>query len=418
MANQKKKAGASAATSRIDEIFDALASLGADNSVEAAVMIEKVKSAIQKAVGRMYPDCKDKDIIRVEIDPAARKFEVALMQEVVDFQPVGNTQIFIDQAKLIDPDAQIGVVIEHKLDIAMLGRTSAQTAKQSIKGDLRDISRDRILEKFGKLENDIITALVTQVDPVKKTVTLVYDKTELYLMAADQIKDEVIREGMNLKVYVTKIANKSKKPIIKLSRTHRGLVKRLFELEVPEVRDRIVEIKAISREAGARSKIAVISHDPNVDPVGTCIGPNHSRVSAVVRELGGEKIDVIQYSEDPATFIANALAPAKVKKVYILPNNDPPEFEELPDGERREKRPKVSAIAVVPFDQLSLAIGNKGQNAKLAAKLTDCKIDIKSDRDTIELPTPGAQEEPLFADAPAPAKDDLLTDDVPGTTED
>ena len=414
MANQKKKAGASAAPSQTDEIFDALASLGADNSVEAAVMIEKVKSAIQKAVGRMYSDCKE--ITRVEIDPVARKFEVALMQEVVDFQPSGNTQIFIDQAKLIDPDARIGAIIEHKLDIAMLGRTSAQAAKQSIKGDLRDISRDRILEKFGKLENDIINAQVTQVDPDKKTVTLVYDKTELYLMAGDQIKGEVIREGMNLKVYVTKIANKSKKPIIKLSRTHRGLVKRLFELEVPEVRDRIVEIKAISREAGARSKIAVISHDPNVDPVGTCIGPNHSRVSAVVKELGGEKIDVIQYSEDPATFIANALAPAKVKKVYILPNNDPPEFEELPDGERREKRPKVSAIAVVPFDQLSLAIGNKGQNAKLAAKLTDCKIDIKSDQDKIEIPTPGTQEEPLFTDAPAaPAQGDLLTDDAPST---
>ncbi|MBQ9696115.1 MAG: transcription termination factor NusA [Oscillospiraceae bacterium] len=417
MANQKKKSSAGASAAQITEFFNALEALGTENSVEATVMIEKVKSAMQKAAVRMFPDCKEN--IRVDIDPPRRIFRVVLMQEVVDFEPSGNTQIFIDRAKLIDPDATLGTVIEHELDITSFGRASAQSAKQSIKGDLRDISRDRILEKFEKLENDIITATVTQIDPKKKTVTLVYDKTELYLMPAEQVKSEMgrIREGMQMKVYVTKIANRSKKPIIKLSRVHKGLVRRLFELEVPEIHDRTVEIKSISREPGSRSKIAVVSHDPNVDAVGACIGPQRSRILAVVNELGGEKIDVIPYSEDLETYIANALSPAEVKKVYILPNTEPPVFEELPDGERRERPPRTSAIAVVPFDQLSLAIGNGGQNAKLAAKLTECKIDIKSDRDEIVLPQTEADDD-VFGEEPAApesaaAQEDVLLDEEP-----
>ena len=218
-------------------------------------------------------------------------------------------------------------------------------------------------------------------EPGRGSATLVYDKTELYLLRQEQIPGEVIKEGMSLKVYVTGIANKSRKPVIKLSRVHRDLVKRLFELEVPEIYDGTVEVKAISREAGARSKIAVFSHDANVDAIGSCIGPKRSRISAIVRELNGEKIDLIPYSEDPAEFIANALSPAKVLSVTIT------------DEEQR------TCTAIVPNDQLSLAIGNRGQNAKLAAKLTGFKIDIKSDQDAAETEAAPAAEEETAADA-------------------
>lgn len=344
-----------------NEFFEALADLGTENSVDAEIMIEKVKSAMQKAAQRIYPDCKEN--IRVDIDPANRIFNVALLQEVVDEEPINATQIHIDVARTIDPDTYVGAIIEKKLDISKFGRASAQSAKQSIKGDLRDINRDRILEKFQDKENDIITATITQVEPGRGSATLMYDKTELYLLRQEQIPGEVLREGMTIKVYVTGIANKSKKPVIKLSRVHRDLVKRLFELEVPEIFDGTVEVKAISREAGARSKIAVVSHDANVDAIGSCIGPKRSRISAIVRELNGEKIDIIPYSEDPAEFIAHALSPAKVLSVTIT---------------NEEER---TCVAVVPNDQLSLAIGNRGQNAKLAAKLTGFKIDIKSDQD-------------------------------------
>ncbi len=344
-----------------NEFFEALADLGTENSVDAEIMIEKVKSAMQKAAQRIYPDCKEN--IRVDIEPENRIFNVVLLQEVVDEEPINATQIHIDVARTIAPDTYVGAIIEKQLDISKFGRASAQSAKQSIKGDLRDINRDRILEKFQDKENDIITATITQVEPGRGSATLMYDKTELYLLRQEQIPGEVLREGMTIKVYVTGIANKSKKPVIKLSRVHRDLVKRLFELEVPEIFDGTVEVKAISREAGARSKIAVVSHDANVDAIGSCIGPKRSRISAIVRELNGEKIDIIPYSEDPAEFIAHALSPAKVLSVTIT---------------NEEER---TCVAVVPNDQLSLAIGNRGQNAKLAAKLTGFKIDIKSDQD-------------------------------------
>ncbi len=354
-----------------NEFFEALADLGTENSVDAEIMIEKVKSAMQKAAQRIYPDCKEN--IRVDIDPARRIFNVVLMQEVVEEEPINATQIHIDVARTIDPNTYVGAMLEKKLDISKFGRASAQSAKQSIKGDLRDINRDRLLEKFADKENDILTATITQVEPGRGSATLLYDKTELYLLRQEQIPGEVLREGMTIKVYVTGIANRSKKPVVKVSRVHRDLVKRLFELEVPEIFEGIVEVKAISREAGARSKIAVVSHDPNVDAIGSCIGPKRSRISAIVRELGGEKIDIIPYSEDPAEFIAHALSPAKVLNVTIL------------DEEER------TCMAVVPNDQLSLAIGNRGQNAKLAAKLTGFKIDIKSDQDVSTAAVPAEE---------------------------
>ncbi len=355
--------------------FEALSLLGDENSVDTEVLVEKVRSALLKAIRKAYPDCEDN--IRVDIDPASKKLEMYLIKTVVDDEPIDYNEINIDEARTIDPNAYLGGTVEYPLDAAKFGRAAAQSAKQSIKGDLREINRENILNQFQDKENECITAKVSQVEPGSGTVTVVYDKTELYLFRNEQIPGERLKEGDQVKVYVTGIVNKSKKPIIKISRAHRDLVKRLFELEVPEIYDGIVEIKSISREAGARTKVAVWSKDENVDAVGACIGPKRSRIQAVVDELNGEKIDIINYSEDPAEFIAKALAPAKVLSVTVS------------DGEAKECK------VIVPNDQLSLAIGNRGQNAKLAAKLTGYKIDIKPE---FEIPIKGmenaAAEEP------------------------
>ena len=350
--------------------FEALSLLGSENSVDTEVLVEKVKSALMKAIKKAYPDCEE--YIRVNIDPVSRRFDMYLMRTVVDDQPTYYNEINIDEARTIDPRAYVGGTVEYPLDAAKFGRAAAQSAKQSIKGDLREISRENILNQFGEKENECISAVVSQVEPGSGTVTVVYDKTELYLFRNEQIPGEHFREGQQIKVFVTGIANKAKKPIIKISRAHRDLVERLFELEVPEIYDGIVEIKSISREAGARTKVAVWSADPNVDAVGACIGPKRTRIQAVVNELNGEKIDIINYSEDPAEFIAKALAPAKVLKVDVA------------EGESKE------CTVVVPNDQLSLAIGNRGQNAKLAAKLTGYKIDIKPE---FEIPIKGLEPE-------------------------
>lgn len=348
--------------------FEALSLLGDENSVDTEVLVEKVRSALLKAIRKAYPDCEDN--IRVDIDPASKKLEMYLIKTVVDDEPIDYNEINIDEARTIDPNAYLGGTVEYPLDAAKFGRAAAQSAKQSIKGDLREINRENILNQFQDKENECITAKVSQVEPGSGTVTVVYDKTELYLFRNEQIPGERLKEGDQVKVYVTGIVNKSKKPIIKISRAHRDLVKRLFELEVPEIYDGIVEIKSISREAGARTKVAVWSKDENVDAVGACIGPKRSRIQAVVDELNGEKIDIINYSEDPAEFIAKALAPAKVLSVTVS------------DGEAKECR------VIVPNDQLSLAIGNRGQNAKLAAKLTGYKIDIKPE---FEIPIKGME---------------------------
>lgn len=336
--------------------FEALSLLGSENSVDTEIIVEKVKSALLKAIRKAYPDCDDN--IRVDIDPKTKKFDMFLIKTVVDDEPIDYNEINIDEARTVDPAAYVGGTVDYPLDAGKFGRAAAQSAKQSIKGDLREINRENILSQFQDKENECISATVSQVEPGSGTVTVIYDKTELYLFRNEQIPGERFKEGDKIKVYVTGIANRAKKPIIKISRAHRDLVKRLFELEVPEIYDGIVEIKSISREAGARTKIAVCSRDENVDAVGACIGPKRTRIQAIVDELNGEKIDIITYSEDPAEFVARALAPAKVLKVDVS------------EGELKE------CSVVVPNDQLSLAIGNRGQNAKLAAKLTGYKIDI------------------------------------------
>lgn len=347
-----------------NKFFEALDALGTENGVDVDTLVEKVKSAMLKAARKAYPDCEEN--ITVEIDPETQKFEMYLRQTVVDDEPIDENEVNIAVARIFDPSAYVGGTIQKKLNIDKFGRAAALSAKQSIKGDLRDINRTRILDKFQEKEFDCITCQVTQVEP-GGAATLVYDKTEIYLFRNEQIPGEVLREGQMVKVYITNIANKQKKPIIKISRVRKELVKRLFEMTVPEIYEGIVEIKAISREAGSRTKIAVWSNDPNVDAVGACIGPKRSRISAIVNELSGEKIDIIPYSEKPEEFIARALAPATVLRVDILTN---------------EEKDRTCSI-VVPNHQLSLAIGNRGQNAKLAAKLTGFKIDIKPEMEIV-----------------------------------
>ncbi|MBQ8297763.1 MAG: transcription termination/antitermination protein NusA [Ruminococcus sp.] len=386
--------------------FEALALLEEENSVETSILIEKIKSAMLKAARKAYPHSEEN--IRVEIDPASKKFEMYIEQEVIDDYPIDENEVNIDVARTIDPNAYVGGKILKQIDISKFGRMAALSAKQSIKGDLREINREQMLSRFESKEHECITAKVSQIEPGRGTVTVVYEGTELYLFRNEQIPGETLEEGKSVKVYITGITNKSKKPVVKISRTHKDLVKRLFELEVPEIYDGTVEVKSISREAGSRTKIAVWSKDPNVDAVGACIGAKRSRISAVVNELSGEKIDIIPYSEIPEEFIARALAPAEVIKTVIT--------------SAEEK----TCTVVVPNNQLSLAIGNKGQNAKLAAKLTGFKIDIKPQFDTVtgeeapevkpdfKLPEKTAEiaDEELFAeDDAAPGSELLMAED-------
>lgn len=340
-----------------NSFFEALEVLGTENSVETELLIEKVKSAMLKAARKAYPHSEER--IRVDIDPLTKKFAMYIEQEIIDDYPIDENEINIDVARTIDPNAYIGGKILKEIDISKLGRMAALSAKQSIKGDLREINREQLLSRFESKEHECITGKISQIDAGRGTVTIEYDGTELYLFKNEQIPNEKLEIGKPIKVYVTSIVGKTKKPIVKISRTHKDLVKRLFELEVPEIYDGTVEVKAISREAGSRTKMAVWSRDPNVDAVGSCIGTKHARVKAVVKELNEEKIDIILWNEVPEVFIAKALAPAEVIKTVITSEEE------------------KTCTVIVPNNQLSLAIGNKGQNAKLAAKLTGYKIDIK-----------------------------------------
>jgi len=376
----------------MDNFFDALEMLGEENSVETALLIEKVKSAMLKAAKRAYPHSEDR--IRVEIDPATKKFAMYIVQEIIDDEPIDENEINIEVAKTIDPNAVLGGTILKEIDISKLGRMAALSAKQSIKGDLREINREQMLSKFEQKEHDCIIATVSQIEPGRGTVTVEYQGTELYLFKNEQIPGEVLEEGKQVKVYITGIVGKTKKPIVKISRTHKDLVKRLFELEVPEIYDGTVEVKSISREAGSRTKIAVWSKDPNVDAVGACIGPQRTRISAVVGELNGEKIDIIPWSEKTEEFIARALAPAQVLKTVVTSEEE------------------KTCTVVVPNNQLSLAIGNKGQNAKLAAKLTGFKIDIKPQFDSLT----GDEAPELSEDFVVPVNESAPEDELPEST--
>lgn len=382
------------------KFFEALELLGEENNVDIEVLVEKVKSAMLKAAKKAYPHSEER--IRIDIDTKNKKFNMYVVQDIIEDQPIDINEINIAEARRIDPTAYVGGIMHHEIDIAQFGRAAALSAKQSIKGDLRQINKEQLLNRFKDKERECINVQVSQIDPGKKIITVVHEGVELYLFPNEQIPGENLEIGSHIKVYVTSIANKEKKPIIKISRSHKDFVKRLFEIEVPEIYQGIVEVKSIAREAGSRTKIAVCSKDPNVDAVGACIGPKRSRITAVVNELNGEKIDIIPYSENPVEFIAKSLAPAEVIKTVITTKEvvaeEPVEIPETVDEaiiesdenkaekkDKKDRQPKENktCTVIVPNNQLSLAIGNRGQNAKLAAKLTGYKIDIKPAYDTV-----------------------------------
>ena len=293
------------------------------------------------------------------------------------------TEMSLEEARAALPRAQLGDVLRIEIKPRNFGRIAAQTARQVIIQGMREAERGMIYDEFNSKEHEILTGLVTRIDPRSGAASLRIgsgnESTEAYLAVSEQVKGEPLTEGMRLRVYVVEVRRSTKGPQVLLSRTHPGLVKRLFEMEVPEIYDGTVEVKSIAREAGSRTKLAVWSADPNVDAIGACVGPRGQRVNNIVEELGGEKVDIIKYSEDPAEYIAAALSPADVISVTTLEEGK-------------------SCRVVVPDDQLSLAIGKEGQNARLAAKLTGYKIDIKPQSAPVEEELPQDEEEDFLAD--------------------
>ncbi|MBE6885795.1 MAG: transcription termination/antitermination protein NusA [Oscillospiraceae bacterium] len=339
-----------------NEFFEALALLEKERGIAADHLIEKLQAAIVSAIKKDYGD---PDNIVVNIDTEKRKMEVIIKKLVVEEVEDPKNEIYLEDAKKISKRAAVGDWVNLKLNPKEFGRIAAQNAKHVFRQGMRDAERESLFREFQSKEHEILSATVTRVDPRRGGVTLQIGANEALLPKTEQVPGEELAEGDHVKVYVVDVTNSEKGPRVMLSRTHPGLVKRLFEIEVPEIHDGTVEIKSVSREAGSRTKLAVFSADKDVDPVGACIGPRGSRVSKIVEELAGEKIDVITYSEDPAEYIKAALSPAEVVEVTIL------------DAEAR------SCQASVPDSQLSLAIGNKGQNVRLAARLTGWKIDIR-----------------------------------------
>ena len=339
------------------EFFEALAMLEKEKGIPMQYLIEKIEAAISIAIKRDEDGAEDNV---VEIDPETGRFYVAVRKTVVEEIEDPGSEILKEEAAKYKKNAMVGDIIEIPLETHDFGRIAAQAAKHVIRQGIREAERERIMAEYQSHCNDIITATVLRTDPRTGNVTLeLANRNEAILPKNEQVPGETYTDGQRIRVYVMDVFAGDKGPRMKISRTRAGLVERLFEMEVPEIYDGTIEIKATAREAGSRTKMAVWSKDPNVDAVGACIGPKDSRAAGIVDELGGEKIDVVKYSEDIQEFIAAALAPATVLGV------------EIEDEEAR------SCKVTVPDHQLSLAIGNKGQNARLAAKLTGWKIDIR-----------------------------------------
>ena len=341
-----------------NEFFEALAALEKERGLPADYLIEKIKAAIVIAVKKDY-EVEDENVI-VDIDPSIGAFRASLAREIVEEVENPHTQVSLEDAQRVRKSYQIGQKFITQLKTKEFGRIAAQTAKHVIRQGIREAERNAQCSEMQSRAHEIISATVVSIDPERGNVTLDLGKGgSAVLPRNEEVPGEHYNEGDILQVYVVDVVPTERGPRVTISRTHPGLVKRMFELEVPEIYDGTVEIKAIAREAGARTKMAVYSRDPNVDPVGACIGAHGSRVEKIVEELGGEKIDIIRWSEDVSEFISAALSPAKVVKVELLP------------GETKSCR------VTVPDHQLSLAIGNKGQNARLCARLTGYNIDIR-----------------------------------------
>jgi transcription termination/antitermination protein NusA len=359
------------------DFVGALLQLNAEKGVSREQLIRTVEEAIQSAYRRSPGD----EDINVRIDAESGKVRVFRARLVVDEIDDPATQMTVAEAQVIQSDAEVGDLVEtEQLDQEAFGRIHAQTAKQVVLQRLHEAERNVVFDEYASREGELITGTVSRVEP--RAMILDVGKAEAILATTEQSPLEHYRIGQNVKAYVLEVRRSAKGPQIYVSRTHKGFLRRLFELEVPEVHAGTVEVKAIAREAGSRSKVAVASRQQGLDPVGATVGQRGARVQAVVAELSGEKIDVIEWSEDPSTFVAKALSPAQVIEVRI-------------DEEHR------IANVVVPERMLSLAIGREGQNARLAAKLTGWRIDIRSDVSVAEAANAPEAAAPAAVEAPA-----------------
>ena len=381
----------------IKEMFAAMQELEKTKGIPVDMLLENIERSIEKACKSNYNN--DDVVFDVDLDNGV--FDAFIRKTVVEDVTDPNREIELHEALEIDPSADVGEKVRIKIDTKKLGRISVQNARSVIRQGIRDKEREITLDEFRKKSREIVTAVVENIDPETGNAAIRIGKSLATLPVSEQVGLENLKEGDSVKVYVAEVRDndptkkKPRGPRALISRTSTDFVRRLFELEVPEIYDGTVEIMAVAREAGSRTKLAVFSKDPNVDSVGSCIGARGIRVAKIVEELGGEKIDIVEYKEDPAQFIAAALSPANVVSVV------------LSDEETKEWR------VTVPDSQLSLAIGNKGQNARLAARLTGCKIDIRpesgfygEDDDDEKIVADDAEEcvqtdEEAFADAPA-----------------
>ena len=354
------------------EIFAALAQLEKERGIPQDYMLEKITQALIAA----YKKDKEGYTDNVFVEIKDNDMHMYVQKEVVDDVLTPATEISLDEARKINKHADLGDLVNVDVKTQAFGRIAAQTAKQVIIQGIREAERGMIFDTFSSKEHEILSGSVLRADPTSGDLIIRLtggsDKTSALLSRSEQVPTEHYTEGDMIRVYVVEVRRSNRGPQVIVSRTHPGLVKRLFELEVPEIASGAVEVKSIAREAGSRTKIAVHAAEANVDPVGACVGPRGGRVGAVVDELHGEKMDIVVWSEDPAQFVASALSPADVVSVTALPGMG------------------KACRVIVPDDQLSLAIGKEGQNARLAARLTGYKIDIRpasqADADEPEAP--------------------------------
>ena len=344
------------------EFFEAIEDIEKEKGIPRIYMYDKIRQAMLAAFRRDNPNCEDN--VEIILDEDKKRIEMVVNKTVVENVEDPDHEITLDAAKKVVKRAKMGDTIAIPVETKKFGRIAAQAAKQVIIQGIREAERGIIYEEFTSKEHEILTGVVSHIEPRNGSVSIRISSnsefTEAMLAPNERIRTEALREGDRIKVYVVEVRNSTRGPQVLISRTHPGLVKRLFELEVPEIYDGTVEIKSIAREAGSRTKMAVLSNDPDVDPIGACVGPKGGRVASIVNELCGEKIDIIKYSEIPEEYIAASLSPSEVLDVTMLE-----------DGK--------SCRVVVPDNQLSLAIGKEGQNARLAARLVGYKIDIKSE---------------------------------------
>lgn len=374
------------------EIMGALDQLEKEKGIPKEYMLDKITQALLAAYKKDHTGYTDNVTVNI-IDGEMKLFA---QKEVVEEVQFPATEISIAEAQKYMPGAVEGDLVEVETKAKQFGRIAAQTAKGVIIQGIREAEREAAYGRFTSKSHEMLTGSVLRIDPINGGITVRIgtgsDKMDAYLSQSEQVPGETWVEGDTIRVYVVDVRKSSHGAQMMVSRTHPGLVKRLFELEVPEIADGTVEIRSIAREAGSRTKLAVWASDPDIDPVGTCVGPRGGRVGAVVDELGGEKMDIIKYSEDPAEFVAAALSPADVLQVITYPGTK-------------------NCRVIVPDDQLSLAIGKEGQNARLAARLTGYKIDIKSKTaaEALEEEEANAQPEELPVEDGQEPEDDLVT---------